>query len=525
MSVNVNSIITNYANVSATQGDTLGNEAGVASISYQDGELLFVENDGDTIAMEAANLTDQDVEALAKELGATVATEEENAAAGTEAEGVDAEDGDLEANKAKLADLQAQWDNLNDSAETIKETVEKLSEEIKESLDAALEEQEQITKDEQKRIDEMVQQNIAQFKKDKENGKDVSLGDLQGQIKDGLSNSGFDEEMSSLVSDLVVTNAKMVQMDGLLTELGVINGQMKQLDTSITELEDTIEEQEKAAEEAANCNPCDPIGFKDEEGTTFEFVIDKDGNGELSNFSEFLGSENFFDEMVELDTDGSQNVTNEELEAAGVQVLVTNADGSQEMKSIEEAFGGEEVNVDLASYKEAEDGAVAENGQELLGNYDISIGDDTYEGYSTLDSAEYLLENYTFTDEDPAAAIAGNAAEGEEAAEGEVSERTLASEDIDSFIEEYTGKLEAFEEQFANVVELLGLDQELIETVQEFAETTGTAAAQSIINEIEAQQAEEAEAKEEENVDGVEGAEGAENEEAEEDEEEEKEAA
>ena len=170
MSVNVNSIITNYANVSATQGDTLGNEAGVASISYQDGELLFVENDGDTIAMDEANLTDQDVEALAKELGATVATEEQNAAAGTEAEGVDAEDGDLEANKAKLADLQAQWDNLNDSAETIKETVEKLSEEIKESLDAALEEQEQITKDEQKRIDEMVQQNIAQFKKDKENG-------------------------------------------------------------------------------------------------------------------------------------------------------------------------------------------------------------------------------------------------------------------------------------------------------------------------------------------------------------------
>ena len=44
-------------------------------------------------------------------------------------------------------------------------------------------------------------------------------------------------------------------MDGLLTALGEIKGKMKQLDTSITELEDTIEEQEKAAEEAANCNP------------------------------------------------------------------------------------------------------------------------------------------------------------------------------------------------------------------------------------------------------------------------------
>lgn len=520
MSVNT-SIISDYMNLTSTTGNTLGNEGGVASVAYEGNELLFTETDGDVIRMDAANLTADEVKALADELGATVATQETEEAGATE---TTAEDGDLEANKAKLAKLEAQWDNLNKSAETIKETVEKLSEEIKESLDAALEEQEQITKDEQKRINEMVQDNIAQFKKDKENGKDVSLGDLQGQIKDGLSNSGFDEEMSSLVSDLVVTNAKMVQMDGLLSELGVINGQMKQLDTSMTELENTIEEQEKAAEEAANCNPCDPIGFKDENGTTFEFVIDKDGNGELSNFSEFLGSENFFDEMVALDADGSNDVTNEELTNAGVQVLVTNADGSQELKSIEEAFGGEEVNVDLASYTEAEEGAVAENGQRLLGNYDISIGDDTYEGYSTLDSEEYLLNNYTFTDADPAAAIAGNAAEGAEEAEGEISERTNTTDGIDAFIEDYSAKLAAFEEQFANVVELLGLDEELIATVQEFAETTGTAAAQSIINEIEAQQAEEAEEKEEETA-AVDGTEGANNEEAEEEEKEEEKAA
>ena len=487
MSVNT-SIISDYMNLTSTTGNTLGNEGGVASVAYEGNELLFTETDGDVIRMDAANLTADEVKALADELGATVATQETEEAGATE---TTAEDGDLEANKAKLAELEAQWDNLNKSAETIKETVEKLSEEIKESLDAALEEQEQITKDEQKRINEMVQDNIAQFKKDKENGKDVSLGDLQGQIKEGLSNSGFDEEMSALVSDLVVTNAKMVQMDGLLSELGVINGQMKQLDTSMTELENTIEEQEKAAEEASKS--CDPIGFKDENGTTFEFVIDKDGNGELSNFSEFLGSENFFDEMVALDTDGSNDVTNEELTNAGVQVLVTNADGSQELKSIEEAFGGEEVNVDLASYTEAEEGAVAENGQELLGNYNISIGDDTYEGYSTLDSEEYLLNNYTFTDADPAAAIAGNAAEGAEEAEGEISERTNTTDGIDAFIEDYSAKLAAF-------------------------------AAQSIINEIEAQQAEEAEEKEEETA-AVDGAEGANNEEAEEEKEEEKEAA
>lgn len=519
MTIDVAALGSQYTNWSAAEGATAGN-GGALEISYEDSILTFTEADGDSYQVNAADLTDADLEALAKEVGGTIKGADE-----TEGADATAEDAELEANKEKKAELQAQWDALNSSAETIKETVEKLSEEIKTSLDEAIEAQKEITEEEQERVKELVSTQIEQFKKDKEAGKDVKMSDLQANIKAGLAEGGFDEEMSTILSDLVVTNTKMVTMDSLLDELGVINGQMKMLDTEMANLDKVIEEQEKAAAEAAaNCNPCDPIGFKDEDGTTYEFVVDKDGNGELSNFSEFLGSENFFDEMVALDADGSNDVTNEELTNAGVQVLVTNADGSQELKSIEEAFGGEEVNVDLASYTEAEEGAVAENGQQLLGNYDISIGDDTYEGYSTLDSEEYLLNNYTFTDADPAAAIAGNAAEGAEEAEGEISERTNTTDGIDAFIEDYSAKLAAFEEQFANVVELLGLDEELIATVQEFAETTGTAAAQSIINEIEAQQAEEAEEKEEETA-AVDGTEGANNEEAEEEEKEEEKAA
>ena len=353
------------------------------------------------------------------------------------------------------------------------------------------------------------------------------MSDLQANIQAGLQAGGFDEEMSAILSDLVVTNTKMVTMDSLLSELGVINGQMKMLDTEMANLDKVIEEQEKAAEEAANCNPCDPIGFKNEDGTTFEFVVDKDGNGELSNFSEFLGSENFFDEMVALDGDGSGDVTNEELNDAGVMVLVKDANGNQELKSIEEAFGGEDVNVNLNSYAEAGEGAVAENGQTLLGNFDISVGDDTYEGYSTLDSAEYLLENYTFTDENPNNLTVDGAAGAEDAEniEGD-AERGQITADIDKFIEEYEAKLTEYEAQFESLTELLGLDEELVATIHEFAETQGAAAAQSIIKEAEAQQAEENEAVEAEDEQAaVEGAEGAENEETDDEEKEEKEAA
>ena len=519
MTIDVAALGSQYTNWSAAEGATAGN-GGALEISYEDSILTFTEADGDSYQVNAADLTDADLEALAKEVGGTIKGADE-----TEGAAATAEDAELEANKEKKAELQAQWDALNSSAETIKETVEKLSEEIKTSLDEAIEAQKEITEEEQERVKELVSTQIEQFKKDKEAGKDVKMSDLQANIKAGLAEGGFDEEMSTILSDLVVTNTKMVTMDSLLDELGVINGQMKMLDTEMANLDKVIEEQEKAAEEAAKC--CDPIGFKDEDGTTYEFVVDKDGNGELSNFSEFLGSENYFEEMEALDADGSGDVTNEELNDAGVMVLVKDANGNQELKSIEEAFGGEEVNVDLNSYQEAEEGALAENGQTLLGNFDISVGDETFDGYSTLDSAEYLQENYTFTDENPNNLTADGAiaAEGAENVEGD-AERAKITEDIDNFIAEYESKLEEYEAQFESLTELMGLDEELIATIHEFAETQGVAAAQSIIKETEAQQAEENEAVEAEDEQAaVEGAEGAENEEADDEEKEEKEAA
>ena len=518
----IDSIATQYTTWTNANGNTIGNNGGV-EISFEDDILTFTEADGDTYQVDGKGLTDADIQTLAGELNATIKGADE--AQTTEA--TTADDADLDANKEKKAELQAQWDALNTSAETIKETVEKLSEEIKKSLDEAIDAQKEITEEEQERVKELVSTQIEQFKKDKEAGKDVKMSDLQANIQAGLQEGGFDEEMSAILSDLVVTNTKMVTMDSLLSELGVINGQMKMLDTEMANLDKVIEEQEKAAEEAANCNPCDPIGFKNEDGTTFEFVVDKDGNGELSNFSEFLGSENFFDEMVALDEDGSGDVTNEELNDAGVMVLVKDANGNQELKSIEEAFGGEDVNVNLNSYAEAGEGAVAENGQTLLGNFDISVGDDTYEGYSTLDSAEYLLENYTFTDENPNNLTVDGAAGAEDAEniEGD-AERGQITADIDKFIEEYEAKLTEYEAQFESLTELLGLDEELVATIHEFAETQGAAAAQSIIKETEAQQAEENEAVEAEDEQAaVEGAEGAENEEADDEEKEEKEAA
>ena len=210
--------------------------------------------------------------------------------------------------------------------------------------------------------------------------------------------------------------------------------------------------------------------------------------------------------MVALDADGNGSVDKEEMDKAGVKVLVTDKDGNQAMKSLSEAFGDDDVNVDLNSYKEAGEGAKASNGQTLLGNFGINVGDKNYEGYSTLDSAEYLQDNYTFTDENPvnagvdvagtdnAKAKATNAADAKDAeVNADPTENQAITDDTDKFIEDYTAKLEAFNQQFEQITELLGLDEELIATINELGKAEGEAAANEIIKDAKAKEEKEIE--------------------------------
>ncbi len=503
----INSLYSNYIDLTNNSG-TAGFKGGV-ELSYEDDILTFTEADGDTYKMDAKNLSDADIEQLAGQLGGTIkGAEKADATNGTTE--ANAEDGDLEANKAKMTELQTQREGLQTAADTLKSNVEKISDEIEKSIEEALDKEEKATADEQKRINNLVQEEIKQFKKDKENGKDVTVDDLQQSIKTGMAKGGFDEEMQNIVSGLLVTNTKMNEMDVLLTELGTLNNQIKDIDNEMETLAQTIEKQEKEAEEAAkkaaqaaasssSSSCCDPIGFKADDGNKYEFVIDKDENGELSNFSEFLGSENFFDEMKDLDADGDGNVNKEEMEKAGVKVLVTDAEGNQTMQSLADAFGEDAINVDLNSYNEAAEGEKAENGQTLLGNFNINVGDSQYEGYSTLDTEEYLTSNYKFSDENPvnaginvdkadgATKVAGATTDKAEKAAGEEAE----ANELDAFIEDYTARLEKFHEEFQKINEILGLDEELIDTMNELAKTEGTAAANQIIKEAKAEEAKE----------------------------------
>ena len=145
----------------------------------------------------------------------------------------------------------------------------------------------------------------------------------------------------------------------------------------------------------------DPIGF-DFDGDTYDFIVD-DGN--FDSTSDFLGFENEWEAMQQLDTDGNGTVDMNELKDGGIQLVKTGKDGSQEIVNVDDKRFGSGMSIDLNTYKQGSTGA-SDNllkkidtkdsdgdgiaNQSLLGTFKININGQTHEGYNTWDDTDFL---------------------------------------------------------------------------------------------------------------------------------------
>ncbi|MCD7779942.1 MAG: hypothetical protein LUH05_04640 [Candidatus Gastranaerophilales bacterium] len=257
----------------------------------------------------------------------------------------------------------------------------------------------------------------------------AQLAELQNQL------SAAEEQLEQLSSDLETAqrtiedlsdslNAVTQELQDLSSEEGneEVNDENQEEDESeaqLAELQEQLDSvqaelaEAKAAEAVAkeeieqkqNGEECltDPIGFTVGEGddeVTYEFFIDEDGDGELSSTSEFLGADNGISELTKLaGVDGE--ISQAELEAAGVQVVKRDADGNIEVMSIEDALkdAGYDTTGDISI---TIDDNIDENdtdGQE----FDIEAGTDTINAHSTYEKGKNLADeygiDYTLTDE------------------------------------------------------------------------------------------------------------------------------
>lgn len=390
-----------------------------------------------------------------------------------------------EVNEAKLQDLTEEKEKLQEQAKLIETKIENLSEEIKESVEKIVKEQKQLSEEQKQEAKEIINKQVENFKEKREKGENVTLSDLNGWISSGISKAGFDTEMANLMGELVATDAKTIQMDSMLDSLGSVGKQIAEVDKDICTLNDVIKSQKEAAaaaQAAANQNTrcCDPIGFE-KDGKKIEFVVDNDNNDKLSNFGEFLGAEDQFKAMEALDKDGDKKVTAEELEAGNVKLCI---DGANNLEDLSDTLG-DDFSVDLNSYTKAADDAVHTNGQELLGNFNVNVGGETIQAYSTLDSADYLLNNYKFSDENPnnLAGLTGT---------------TASDEDIAAFVEKFTATNNEYKEQIQGIYKEIGLSEDEVKNVAEMTKNAGEAEAKAFMKEMEAKEKKEAEEAKEE---------------------------
>ena len=403
----------------------------------------------------------------------------------------------------------------------LEKEIEEMAEDIEEKIAEAAKIQEAKVEEHKEEVQKAIENNVAQYVADKKAGKPVTQEDLKAGISASLAAL---PDIASVVSNLFVANSELNVLDANIARLKDMAGNLE-----------TAKAAEQAAQ-AAQSTPrsCDPIGFQvmeDGQEVQYDFFVDKDGDGELSNPKEFLGAEDAEDgwnEMLGLNQDGDGKITYDELASAKVgedgtvtfnadnvhgksddaeankgQLMVMrtvkNPDGSttQEAMTVEEAFGpdsryGGKIDIGVTKSEPAEGSAQPfdfnneKYDNKMLGNFNLTLGgsDEAVEGYQTLDDIDYLNDKYTFSDGvDGTDAVdkAPDAAADADKAEGE--EDALAVHNL--FIETYEAKANELRQDLENQWALYNLDEELLEIIDKNAVSVAEVEAAKVDKETE----------------------------------------
>lgn len=308
---------------------------------------------------------------------------------------------EIEALKTSIAGLENQIAYNNNQLSILEKNVEALKEEIEELIEQAIDESEEIAEEQKEEAKKIVAQELDNYTSAK---GAMTYEEFQSNLAGRLDSldSSSQSKLSSITIKLLNAESKMSSLNGYLTQMNSLQNtnslMQEQIGTKTVEMESL---QAQMIEENANCeDDCcqrtDPIGFETD-GKKYDFFVDKDDNGLLSNEQEFLGAQDGWQEMAALDTNGDGKVDKSELEESDLKVVVTDESGKQSVADAADIFGDED-SIDLNSYNELNQ--EMDNGNALLGTFGLTFGGEKIEGYNTLDTLDWLDDNYEFSDKD-----------------------------------------------------------------------------------------------------------------------------
>jgi len=154
--------------------------------------------------------------------------------------------------------------------------------------------------------------------------------------------------------------------------------------------EEEVKAEETDPEKEKECE-VDPIGVNGEDGVTYDFIKD---DGDFDTVSDLLGSSDLgIQELTNLNTDGDNVITGEELAAGNIKVVRTDAEGNQTLVSIDdlETELGGNISIDISSIN---------NESEENQDFSVNVVDDkgdvtaTFGGYSTFETSASLAARY-----------------------------------------------------------------------------------------------------------------------------------
>ena len=294
---------------------------------------------------------------------------------------------------AQVAELNEEINANNLKLNTLKGAISTIQSEIEELIEDAIAKSEEIQEDQKEASALIVKEELNKYTSGKGS---ITYDDFQNNVSDRLDTlaGSANSKLSSVVLKLINAEGKM----GILK--GYIDSFQTYVDANKT-LADKVSELEKSAATATDCEAedvssrCDPIGFT-VNGVRYDFFVDKDSDGKLSNENEFLGATDGWAEMAALDTDGDGKVTASEL--GDLKIVTTDEDCNHGIKNASEVLGDNDY-IDLNSYKAQNQDF--SNGNTLLGTYSLNIdGKEVTDGYNTMDKISWLDVNYEFSDKE-----------------------------------------------------------------------------------------------------------------------------
>ena len=272
--------------------------------------------------------------------------------------------------------------NNNEIAE-LEKKINDLKAQIADKMATALNEGEALTDQQKTNVDNAVTQTVAKYLRG-----EITKAQLMETLKTTLA--GSESELAGKLGELMDNSDSMVsEIEGMISQICDLASQNEELKQKILDADKAIAscQSQIAAEAAKESGCCDPIGFE-KDNVTYDFIVDRDGDGEFDGPNEFMGAENGFEEVKAMDKDGNGIVEGEELNGAKM-IKTDKKTGEQSFVTAQEAGV---TSIDLSTYQKT--GYKMANGNEHLGNFDINAQGETIKGYQTLDKVDWLKANY-----------------------------------------------------------------------------------------------------------------------------------